>query len=62
VLTAAGTPTPYALGPSQYFDYECLEDNGVLLPVRRDAAGNPTTLKFGISAGDEMCILVGNYY
>jgi hypothetical protein len=53
---------PYLLAPGDWFDYECLEDNGVTRPVRRDANGNPTTLIFGVSAEDEMCILVGSYY
>jgi hypothetical protein len=34
----------------------------VTRPVRRDANGQPTTVVFGISAEDEMCILVGSYY
>ena len=49
------------LAPGDYIDYECLEDNGVTRPVRRDAAGNPATLVFGVSVEDEMCILVGAY-
>ena len=53
---------PYVLALGDWIDYECLHDNGVQRPVRRDANGNPTTLIFGISAEDEMCILVGNYY
>jgi hypothetical protein len=53
---------PYELPPGGWFDYECLHDNGVTRPVRRDGRGNPTTVLFGTSAEDEMCILVGSYY
>jgi len=53
---------PHVLAPGDYVDYECLEDNGVTRPVRLDAAGNPTTLSFGVTTDDEMCILTGAYY
>ena len=42
--------------------YECLYDNGIEKPVRRDAQGNPTTLVFGLTTEDAMCILTGAYY
>src|SRR5439155_1403921 len=47
---------------NDYFDYECLYDNGVTRPVRRDTSGNPTNLVFGVTTEDAMCILVGVYY
>jgi hypothetical protein len=53
---------PLVLAPGAYVDYECLHDNGVTRPVRRDGAGNPTTLLFGVTTEDEMCILTGMYY
>jgi len=55
------SPSALVLNPGDWIDYECLEDNGVTRPVRRDSAGNPTTLAFGVSVEDEMCILVGAY-
>jgi len=53
---------PYPLDPGDSFDFECLHDNGVTRPLRRDASGNPMTVRFGISAEDEMCILTMQYY
>ncbi len=53
---------PYELRNGDWIDYECLHDNGVTRPVRRNGSGDPATVIFGISAEDEMCILVGNYY
>ncbi len=53
---------PYALNPGDFFDFECLHDNGVTRPLRRDSAGNPATVRFGVSAEDEMCILTMGYY
>jgi hypothetical protein len=50
------------LPPGDWIDFECLHDNGVDRPVRRDYAGNPMTIVFGTSAEDEMCILTGQYY
>jgi hypothetical protein len=50
------------LQPGDFVDYECLHDNGVTRPVRLDRDGNPTTIRFGISAEDEMCILNVGYY
>ena len=50
------------LAPSDWIDYECLHDNGVEPPVKRDAAGQPVALTFGVSAEDEMCILTGSFY
>jgi hypothetical protein len=55
------SPSGLVLNPGDYIDYECLEDNGVTRPVRRDESGNPTTLVFGVSVEDEMCILTGAY-
>jgi hypothetical protein len=52
----------FALPPGDYFEYECLYDNGVTRPVRTDASGLPTNLVFGVSAEDAMCILTGAYY
>jgi hypothetical protein len=57
----AFTPA-HALAPGDWLDFECLHDNGVTRPVRRDGAGNPMTIVFGVSAEDEMCILTGQYY
>jgi hypothetical protein len=51
-----------ALAPGDWLEYECLHDNGVTRPLRRDTAGNPVTIFFGVSAEDEMCILTGYYY
>jgi hypothetical protein len=53
---------PLVLNPGDHIDYECLHDNGVTRPVRRDAFGNPTTLVFGVTTEDEMCTLNGEYY
>jgi hypothetical protein len=50
------------LNPGDYFEYECLYDNGVSRPVRLDGVGNPAHLLFGVSAEDAMCILTGQYY
>ena len=50
------------LGPGEWFDYECLHDNGLTRPVKLDAAGSPTTLTFGLTTDDEMCTLNGTYY
>jgi len=55
------SPSDLVVNPGDWIDYECLEDNGVTRPVRKDGAGNPTTLVFGVSVEDEMCILVGAY-
>jgi hypothetical protein len=53
---------PLVLNPGDWIDYDCLHDNGVTRPVRRDAAGNPTTLTFGVTTEDEMCTLNGEFY
>jgi hypothetical protein len=53
---------PFVLQPGDWIDYECLHDNGVTRPVKRDALGNPTNLRFGVTTDDEMCILPGTYY
>lgn len=53
---------PIVLNHGDWIDYECLHDNGVSRPVRRDAAGNPTTLVFGVTTEDEMCTLNGEFY
>lgn len=53
---------PFVLGAGDWIDYECLHDNGVSRPLKLDAAGNPTTLAFGVTTDDEMCILPGSYY
>jgi hypothetical protein len=50
------------LPPGDYFEYECLYDNGVTRPVRTDQFGSPTNLVFGVSAEDAMCIITGSYY
>ena len=55
------SPSDLVLNPGDWINYECLEDNGVTRPVRKDAFGNPTTLLFGVTTEDEMCILVGAY-
>jgi len=34
----------------------------VTRPVKLDGFGNPTTLVFGVTTDDEMCILPGSYY
>jgi hypothetical protein len=52
----------FVLAPGDYFEYECLYDNGVTRPVRTDAGGAPTNLVFGVSAEDAMCIVTGSYY
>jgi len=53
---------PVVLAPGDWVDFECLHDNGVTRPVKRDGSGNPTTLTFGLTTDDEMCVLVGTYY
>jgi hypothetical protein len=53
---------PLVLNPGDWIDYECLHDNGVTRPVRRDSFGNPTTLVFGVTTEDEMCTLNGEFY
>jgi hypothetical protein len=53
---------PFVLAPGDYIDFECQHDNGVTRPVKRDGAGNPTTLLFGLTTDDEMCTLNGQYY
>jgi hypothetical protein len=53
---------PIVLNHGDWIDYECLHDNGVTKPVRRDAFGNPTTLVFGTTTEDEMCTLNGEFY
>jgi hypothetical protein len=52
----------FALAPGDFFEYECLYDNGVSRPVRTDGGGAPTNLVFGVSAEDAMCIVTGSYY
>jgi len=54
--------THQKLAPGDHIDFECLHDNGVTRPVKRDGSGNPTTLTFGLTTDDEMCVLVGTYY
>jgi hypothetical protein len=62
---------PYTLAPGEHIDFECEWDNGVTREVRRcgDSAmdaectpGDPVPLRFGLTAQDEMCYLVGFYY
>ncbi len=53
---------PIVLNPGDWIDYECLHDNGVTKPVRKDGFGNPTTLRFGVTTEDEMCTLNGEFY
>jgi hypothetical protein len=53
---------PLTLNHGDWIDYECLHDNGVTKPVRRDSAGNPTTLVFGTTTEDEMCTMNGEFY
>jgi len=53
---------PLVLAPGDWIDYECLHDNGVTRPVKLDAFGKPTHLRFGVTTDDEMCILPGVYY
>lgn len=62
---------PYVLAPNDYLDFQCEWDNGVSRPVRRcgdsvnDAGctpGEPMAVRFGPTAQDEMCYLVGFYY
>lgn len=53
---------PYVLAPGDWIAYECLHDNGVTREVKRDELGQPTTLNFGVTTDDEMCILTGAYY
>jgi hypothetical protein len=53
---------PFVLAAGDYIDFECQHDNGVTRPVKRDGAGNPTTLLFGLTTDDEMCTLNGQYY
>jgi hypothetical protein len=60
--TFAAFEPAHALAPGDWIEFECLHDNGVTRPVHRDSSGNPTTIVFGTSAEDEMCILTGQYY
>jgi hypothetical protein len=53
---------PLVLAPGDWIDYECLHDNGVTRPVRRDGFGNPIPLVFGVTTDDEMCTLNGEFY
>jgi hypothetical protein len=53
---------PHAVPPGDWIDFECLHDNGVDRPVRRDSSGTPIPIVFGTSAEAEMCILTGQYY
>jgi hypothetical protein len=53
---------PLVLAPGDHLDFECLHDNGVTRPQKLDPLGNPTTLKFGVTADDEMCTLSGSWY
>ena len=53
---------PLVIPSGDWIDYECLHDNGVTRPVRRDSLGNPTTLLFGVTTEDEMCTLNGEFY
>jgi hypothetical protein len=53
---------PFVLAPGDHIDYECLHDNGVTRAVKRDAAGNPIPVTFGLTTDDEMCTLNGQYY
>jgi hypothetical protein len=53
---------PFVLAPGDYINFECLHDNGVTRPLKRDGAGNPITLVFGVTTDDEMCTLNGQYY
>ena len=55
------SPSALVVNPGDHIDYECLEDNGVTRPVRKNGFGSPTNLIFGVSVEDEMCILVGAY-
>ncbi len=62
---------PYVLAPGDHIDYQCDWDNGVDRPVRlcgdsqADAGcapGSPVPVRFGLTAQDEMCYVVGFYY
>ena len=53
---------PIELAPGDWFDYECLEDNGINRAVKRDSLGTPIAVTFGVTTDDEMCILPGSYY
>jgi hypothetical protein len=53
---------PLVLAPGDHLDFECLHDNGVTRPLKLDPFGNPTRLKFGLTADDEMCTLSGSWY
>lgn len=62
---------PLVLQPDDYIEYECEQDNGITRPVRRcgDSAadknctpGDPIPVTFGLTAADEMCLLVGLSY
>ena len=53
---------PLVLNPGDYIDYECLHDNGVTRPLKKDSLGNPTTLTFGVTTDDEMCTITGQYW
>jgi hypothetical protein len=61
-MTFKGYWPPYEMKPGDWFDYECLHDNGVTRPVRLDTSGNPTAIIFGLSVEDEMCVMTGAYY
>ena len=52
---------PLVLAPGDWFDYECLHDNGVTRPVKT-IGGAPAHLRFGVTTDDEMCILPGVYW
>ncbi len=53
---------PLMLPPGGRLDYDCLIDNGVDREPRLNASGSPTTLRFGTTSDDEMCVLSGTYY
>jgi hypothetical protein len=53
---------PFVLNPGDYINYECLHDNGVTRTVKKDGAGNPITLLFGVTTDDEMCTIVGQFW
>lgn len=53
---------PLEVAPGDFIEYECVHDNGVTRPFKLNAAGNPTTLTFGVSADDEMCTVNGSYF
>jgi len=53
---------PLVVAPGDWLDYECLFDNGITRPVKKDGLGNPIDVKFGVTTDDEMCILPGVYF